>query len=124
MTCPHCVRKDEIIRDLTRELGLRKSDGELGALMVRLGVTATQARLLMLLYAAKGRPVPHGVLIEELPLDGDQAALKAHAHNIRVRVGQDAIIAAKGFGYGLSAAGLSLVLGALSPEEVQDAREA
>ena len=68
MTCPHCEAKDEEIRHLRRELGLRMADGEIGALMSRLGVSPTQARLLRVLYAAKGRTVGHGALIDELPM--------------------------------------------------------
>ena len=124
MTCPHCEVKDEEIRHLRRELGLRMADGEAGAMMTRLGVTATHARILRVLYAAKGRVVAHGDLISELPMDGDADALKTHVCRMRSIIGDTAIDTARGLGYALTAGGLSLVLGALQPVELQDARPA
>ena len=118
MTCPCCEIKDEEIRHLRRELGLRIADGEIGALMSRLGVSPTQARLLRVLYAAKGRTVGHGALIDELPMDGDQESLKSLVCRMRKVIG-----AAHGHGYALTAGGLSLVLGAIQPPALQDARD-
>jgi len=123
MTCPCCEIKDEEIRHLRRELGLRMADGEIGALMSRLGVSPTQARLLRVLYAAKGRTVGHGALIDELPMDGDQESLKSLVCRMRKVIGEKAIETAHGHGYALTAGGLSLVLGALQPVELQDARD-
>lgn len=124
MICPHCERMADEIDHLRRELGLRMADGELGALMTRLGVTATHARILRVLYAAGGRTVSHGDLIEQLPLDGDADALKAHICRVRAIIGEKALQNCRGIGYALTPNGLSLVLGAIQPVELQDAREA
>jgi two-component system, OmpR family, response regulator len=122
MSCPHCERLREENRLMARELGLRRRDGEIGAVMHRLGLTATQAKLMVLMYEAKGRVISHGNLISELPMDGDHKSLKTTVCRMRRVLGEGLIDTRKGFGYALSPAGLSRVLGALRPPELQDAR--
>jgi DNA-binding response OmpR family regulator len=112
--CPHCFRMKEEIETLQRELGVRRRDGELGALMSKFNLTATQARMVHALYTAK-RAVSESTLADELPLDGGATAVKAHVHNVRQKIGEAAILTITGIGYQLSPYGWTLAHGALHP---------
>ena len=131
MSCPHCDRlrisvdmQAEEIRRLKRELGIRRKSGEIGAVMVAFGVTAVPARILLDLYAAKGRAVTHQALGAHMDPDSLLKTLDTHIHRIRKAMGHEAIETLKEHGYRLTAPGMSRMLAALEPPEMQDAREA
>lgn len=121
-SCPDCAGKDEELRILRRELGVRKRDGEIGALMIRFGLTATQAKILHALYRGNGRCVAREVLADEMPLDGDQSALTKHVSDIRGALGEGSISTQKGLGYSLPVPTFSRVMAVLEPPELQDSR--
>lgn len=103
---------------LERELGIRKRDGEIGALMGRLEVSGTHARLLLMMYAAKGRIIGRDELMCELhtPTEGN---MRATIFTLRQAIGSEAIHNIKYAGYGLTPTGMSMVLAALQPPEMQ-----
>lgn len=121
MTCASCQALRERVRVLERELGVRRRTGEIGAVMSAFGLTATQARLLLRLYAAGGRAVAFDVLIREVSTTG-RDSLKTFIHQMRLVVGADAICSFRDIGYGLSIPMVSRVLAALQPLELQDVR--
>lgn len=107
---------------LERELGIRRGDQEIAALVARLEVTATHARLLLRLYSAGGRPVPFETLLTVLSTH-NLTYLTVTICAIRKIVG-DGFIGTGPQGtscYHLTAKGLAGVLAALEPVEVQDA---
>ena len=124
MTCAHCIRKDEELRILRRELGIRQADGEIGAVMIRLGVNPMQARMLLMMYRAKGKTVHSEVLRTQVANDSCDGTIKVHIHQMRKVLGRDAIATAERVGYALTPMGWSLVHGALRPPEMQEVRSA
>lgn len=109
------------IERLERELGIRRGDQEIAAVMTRLGVTATHARVLLRLYAAGGRPITHDSLMDVLSTDS-RDNLKTVICRIRAIVGKEVIGYVDTVGYHLTAPGLARVLAAIQPVEMQDVR--
>lgn len=122
MSCPHCERMEAEIAHLQSELGLRRSDGEIGAIMSRLDVTPTWARLLRAMYSAKGRVVSHAFLTDMLPFDGEKSSLTTTLCKIRKKIGANTIETITGMGYALTPEGMSLVMAAMYPVELQEPR--
>ncbi len=122
MTCSNCVELREQLREAQRELGLRRRDGAIGALMHRLGVRPIHALLLIDMYEAKGRCISKDTLIENAAVK-NECSLKTHVCLLRSIIGDDAIVTYPTRGYGLSPIGMSRVLAAPEPTALQDARE-
>lgn len=122
MTCANCEALRERIATLERELGVRRRDGEIGALMAAFGVSGREARLLLVMNANRGGVVRKEVLMNELSTLSEPSLKTVicrigglmghgeHFHNMR------------GVGYGLTPMGCSKVLAALQPPEMQPDR--
>lgn len=121
MACDHCTLLTARIDRLERELGIRRRDYEIAALVTRLEVTPTHARVLLRLYAAGGKPVSKDSVMQVLTTDSD-GALKVNIYQIRQKLGEDFIGTNVTLGYHLTAPGLSRVMAALQPVEMQDVR--
>lgn len=127
MTCSNCVALRDRVRILERELGVRRRDGAVAALIVRLGVTQMGALILMALYEANGRYVGKEALLA-ITLCASHISLKSQVCKVREIVGAAAILTSQGrldrpgCGYALAAPGMSLVMAAVEPLELQDVR--
>jgi len=127
VTCGNCEVLRARVHRLERELGLRRRDGAVAALIVRLGVTQMGALILLTLYEAKGRFVQKEHILETT-LCANAASLRVQIKHIRAKLAPDTIITAAGqwrfpgAGYALSPAGRAAVLAALQPPEIQDER--
>lgn len=119
MTCARCELLEERVAYLERELGFRRNDAEVAALIVRLGLTRTEARLVLLMYKAGGKPVRESQLCDELPQGGGGDSVKKLISLARAKLDEDFILTTSGVGYSLSPKGLSRVLAALEPPEIQ-----
>jgi hypothetical protein len=119
--CAVIERQRQVIQDLQRELGVRRRDGELGAIMQRLDVTATHARLLLTLYCAKGRVVGYDTLMAELSTPS-QETLKVNICRIQKIAGEGLIYNMERTGYGLTPMGCGRLMAALEPVEMQPER--
>jgi hypothetical protein len=62
------------------------------------------------------------MLIEQLPMNGGDTALKTQVCMIRKQIGEDAIETLPGHGYALTPRGMSLVMAAMNPVEMQEPR--
>lgn len=121
-SCDACAALEDRVRVLERELGVRRADGQIGAVMHRLGLTVTQARLVLALYRARGRAVSRVSLMDELPLDGGEGSVRTAVHKIREKLGENAITTVEGLGYALPVPLLSRVMAAIEPPSLQDSR--
>lgn len=121
MTCGNCTVLRDQVRRLERELGLRVRDGQIGALVVRLGVYPMGAQILNALYEAKGRFIKTDDLIRATGI-ANEPALRTQVCFLRKNIGGDLIQSVYGSGYCLTPAGMSLVFAAVQPPEPQDAR--
>jgi DNA-binding response OmpR family regulator len=102
---------------------LRPADnGEQGRLMAALKTTAAETRILLALYAGKGRPVSNWRLSEASPPArmtadrNDIAVLKIWISRIRRKLGADAVQTVYGIGYALTPEGAARVKAALGDE--------
>jgi DNA-binding response OmpR family regulator len=119
MSCHHCERKDAEIARLVRELDVRRRDGEIGALMSRFGMTAAEAKVVLLLYRGNGRIVGHDSLLDIIDSNSPES-LKVIISRAREKLGQNAAIHNEyGVGYALNATACSRVMAALEPPEMQ-----
>lgn len=118
MTCPHCLRlsaKVEVqrqqIRDLQLALGLRAENGALGALgamMDALGVTPSEALILTVLAAHRGRHCAIAKISEQTSCPtGDN--VRVHVMRLRKKFGAEFIRTVYGAGYALGESGLGIV---------------
>jgi DNA-binding response OmpR family regulator len=119
--CAGCDGLKEVIRRLERELGVRRRTGEIGAVMMALNVTGTEARLILCMYAAKGRAVAYETLMSEMTT-ASFINLKTTICHIRKRAGEGLVHNIQGVGYQLTPKGMSMVLAAIEPLELQDAK--
>lgn len=122
MRCANCEALRAQVGRLERELGLRQKDGEIAALMRAFDVSSSGARVLLALNAAKGQPVTTERLLHTSGFT--EGSLRSTIHRMRSASGlpADAVEALKRLGYRLTPAGLSAVLAAIQPPEIQDAR--
>lgn len=119
-TCPDCTTLQTRVEHLEKELGIRRRDQEIAALVHRLEVTATQARVLLRLYAAGGKLLSTDALMT-IASTTSAESLKVTMSRLRKVLGDDTIVSGA-YGeacYALSPKGLALVLGAIEPFEVQ-----
>lgn len=122
MICSHCDFKDARIARLERELGIRRHDNEIAALMHRLEVSPTHARLLLRLYAANGKVVAKETLMGVLST-ASEPTLKTTICRMRHLLGAEIINTDLTLGYHMTPVGLSMVLAALEPVALQEIRE-
>lgn len=114
---------EEEIRFLRRELGIRRQAGELGAVMVRFGMTEYQARIALDLYVAGGRPVTREHLSRHVRGLTAENTISVHVLRVRRALGGSKMIeTAYGLGYAMTAPALAKMTAALQPPEMQDAR--
>lgn len=94
---------------LERELGLQIARTEVDDVVRGLGVSVSQARLLIALYRAKGRVLSLLDLEEAAPSrtgsDERGDIVRVHVHHIRKRLVADAILSCGGLGYRLGEPG-------------------
>lgn len=121
MTCGNCEALRDRVRILERELGHRRREGAIGSLMHRLDLEPIQARLVLDMYEAKGRAVAVDRLVENSG-SSSADAVKTQICRMRSVMGKAAFDTHERLGYGLSVVGMSMVLAALEPPELQDAR--
>lgn len=121
MTCANCHALREQLRIAQRELGLRRRDGAIGALMHRLGMEPMQAAILLDLYEANGRMVSRERTIANTGTASEDS-LNVQILKMRFKMSKGAILTYQGVGYGLSPVGMSMVLAALEPPALRDSR--
>lgn len=123
MKCANCEALRETVQRLERELVLRQRHSELAAVQVAFGVLPQVAQVIMALYQANGRTLPSTYLQETLGLPADK-------NNVRVQISRardgmesnTAIETMATSGWRMTPEGMSLVLAALQPPEIQDVR--
>ena len=120
VNCAHCEMLERQLAIAKKELSFRGLDMRLAAIIVRLGVTDMQARILLRLYEAGGKPVPAFTLADVLRKDASPDAVRNHVMAIRGSLGPHWIVT--GEGYSLTAPALSQIMAALEPLELQDVR--
>lgn len=121
MSCTRCEMLEGCLAIAEKELAFRGLDLRLAAIIVRLGVTDMQARILLRLYGAGGKPMPAFTVADVLRKDASPDAVRNHIMDIRKSLGEDWIITANG-GYHLTAPALSQIMAALEPVDLQDVR--
>lgn len=129
MTCAHCrvvsaenERLAGEVAALRRELEASYRDRGLAAIVARLGLTPSQARITLRLYEAGGKPVSHEILERELLYTPSRVGLRVLISQARQRLERDIYLAVPSVGYALTVPGVSMVMCALHPPELQDAR--
>lgn len=116
-----CARCDELelqVERYKRELMLRAEDGSIIAIRRAFRLTHAEARLVLILYGAKGRPVSSRFLVEEILSEQTfPQALKVHVTRARKKLEAEAIETHFGVGYAMSPMGLAKITGALQVAE-------
>lgn len=121
MTCANCEALREHLRRAERELGLRRRDGVIGALMHRMGLEPVQAVVVLDMYEGGGRCVSQERLMANSGTP-NRNTLQTQVCRIRKRLGDSVIETYDSTGYGLSAGGMSRVMAAIEPPVLQDVR--
>lgn len=121
MACANCEALRTRVQFLEQELGLRRRDGAVAALMVRMGLSPIQAALILVLYESKGRVVSNEHLRAPTRIASD-GSLKASISRINSEHGGEVITNIWGQGYHLSTKGMAMVHAALEPPEIQPSR--
>lgn len=125
MTCPDCSAWKARVDELERRLGVSRRLSAIGAVMDRFDCNATQARLLLRLYEAGGRPVLAGALMEVMSTTSYDS-LKTTISRMRVLVGQRFVESQVGLreeaGWWLSPAGMAQMMAALERPDFQEVR--
>lgn len=121
--CDCCALLRKRVEHLEKELGIRRRDQEIAAVVNRLEVSATRARLLLRLYAAGGKLVSKESLMQ-VASSLSEGSMRTTICKIRSQLGDDVIISSPfgEKGYALTPKGLSLMLAAIEPVEVQEVR--
>lgn len=121
MTCANCAALRAKVERLEREVKVVRAAGDIQMVMQRLGTTAPQTRWLLRLYEAGGRALSTATLAAEVSY-GSERDMKSYVFRIRAQVGEGFVENVKGVGYRLTPEGLSRIMAALEPVEMQDAR--
>lgn len=125
MTCPDCSAWKARVEELERRLGISRQLGAIGAVMERFGCGATQARLLLRLYEAGGRPVRRDSLMQLMSTDS-YSSLKSTISRLRHIVGDGFVASRPGgqdeVGWWLTSSGMSQMMAALERPEFQETR--
>jgi len=116
--CPRCAELEDEVRFLKRELGLDVEKNKVGRLQTMLAITPHQARILYVLYAARGRIVTADALDEMIPAEGGETrdsleVFKVQICKMRRAVGSNAIQNVWGKGYRITHLGQMVVEEAL-----------
>lgn len=112
--CARCEELEEEVAFLKSELGLRSSADELRRLKAAFDLTPQEARIVLAMARAKGKPVMR-VQLEELINERshkDECAYNlpsVYVAKIRRKLGKEAVITAWGSGYSLSPEALERV---------------
>lgn len=122
MKSPAAMTRQELEDEVCYLRGeLRPADnGEQGRLMAALKTTPAETRVLLALYAGKGRPVSNWRLTEASPPArmtadrNDIAVLKIWISRIRRKLGADAVLTIRHLGYALTPSGVAQVEAALA----------
>lgn len=122
MSCPDCKRLEARVRELETRLGISRQLSSIGAVVDHCGVSTKQARLLLRLYGAGGKPVHRDLLMSVMSTQSADS-LKATIYQMRGQLGEGVITTYRhASAYGLSLRGMSLMLAALERPEFQDVR--
>lgn len=119
--CQRCEELEAEVAVLKGELGLSLDAGQLVAVRAAYGLSKGQARVVLALYLAGGKPLSRFVL--ERALRGDDAdpyennTIAQFALQVRARIGRDFIETVNGLGYMMPPASLARVLAVLHPAE-------
>ncbi len=116
--CDRCAALELQVERYKRELMLRDEDGSIIAIRRAHKLAPAEARLVLILYGANGRPVSTRFLADEiLSEESYPETLKVHVSRARKRLGPDSIETHFGQGYALSAVGRALIYRTLHMEE-------
>lgn len=125
MTCRQCIHREDLehrIEWLEGELGLRVDADQVDRLRDAFKVTPAVAKVILMLWRAKGLPVVSAQLAEALPISDhvldrdDDRLLPVYAHRIRKALGADGLQTAHGQGYRLTTVGLQRIGAVLGGE--------
>lgn len=123
MKCGNCEALRETVQRLERELALRQRHSELAAIQVTFAVHPQVAQVILALYQAKGRTLTSEYLQEVLGIGGDKNNVRVQICRARDGMGSStAIETMSSAGWRMTVEGMSAVLAALQPPEIQDAR--
>ena len=111
--CDRCAALEDEIAYLKGELGWMRVRAADERRRAALGMTPIEQKLLDILYAMRGQDFTHiGLLMDALEEAGTQGAtnnlLKVHMHRVRKKLGgKDTVLNLFGYGYRLSALGVT-----------------
>ena len=111
--CKRCPLLEEEIERLRYELAWPTTERRL-KLMQRLKLTTDQAEMLLMLYAANGRPITRDVFEARMHRDWNTRVSDQHIHHIRLKIGKNVIGSARDNGHWITSAGKALVDKALA----------
>lgn len=119
MTCVHCEELQEQIVYLESELGLRQSLSTIGDLHSALGLTRTEARITLAMYAAGGRVVTRAQFEDAMyggnaDCDRSPNLVNVYISKLRKKIGRDAFELVWGEGYRLTPPGIERVRGVIT----------
>lgn len=116
--CRNCVVLRAQLNDKNIELGQRMADGDIAMIRHRWAITGSMARVLLILFRAKGRPVRSNLLISSVIHNAGDGAntLKQYISKIRGVLGHDTIETIHAVGYRLTSEGMALLETALVPD--------
>jgi DNA-binding response OmpR family regulator len=106
---------EETVRQLRRELGMDQDRETLARVRVGLGLSDHPARLMLALHHAKTWITMDRLHLALPDRRGTRAddTIRVHVHNIRAKLGQDAILCRRDLGYTLGAPGVKAIRRAL-----------
>ncbi|MDP1598994.1 hypothetical protein [Phenylobacterium sp.] len=113
MSCPQCSKLSRELAGAREMLGLLDGDVAADVIRRRFKLSLMDARILMRLYAAAGRPVQFWALEQELQVES-RAGLKVHISHIRRSLGGDFVETARDVGYRLSPVGRARIYQAIN----------
>lgn len=104
--CERCAQLEEEVAFWKNEAGALSDLEVLANLQRRYRLTRSQARLLEILGARRGRVIDGHRLLEFAGCEGESdALLRAHIRNIRAKLGPDAILTRHSIGFTIGPAG-------------------
>lgn len=114
MTCDRCDELQAEVEYLKGELGLSVSAQRLSAIRTAFNLPPARARLLLVLFAAKGRVVSPAQALDAMPPrygahDRGWENVKTHICRLRKQVDTGLIVNVWGEGYRLTDAGMARV---------------